>query len=273
MVFYSPMDLVRVLMKYEEELDLEFDGKTYDECIHEVQCICPHLYSDEQLEDMARDNLEAIRENFGFRGLRVWYHSITKNSMLKDLMRDEDGWGGDDMIERKYFKLIPHINNFHISELLFESDYVLNYFRYYKLLDKVFYEEYGSLLQKDTIENRPNELYFLLKAVHLNYYHEDVIKSMLPVIEDYLTVYNCKYYLGLDLTKEENLAELYLHLAEENFDEDAYEGFTIFHSNDGWGNTVFDKWETWEDGDKHCSRLIRPNHTIDGFDRKGNVWL
>lgn len=273
MVFYSPLDLTKILMKYEDELGLEFDGKTYEDCIHEIQDICPDIYTDEELKGMLKHNLAEMCERFGFRGVRVWFHSIRKNCMLKDLVKDEDGWGGDDLLERKYHKLIPYVNNHHIKELLFESEHQLNYFRYYKLLEDVFYDEYGSLMEKGFIDSTSNELYFIMKAVHLNCYHEDVIKAMLPTIIDYLTAYNCKYYLGLDLTEPENLEELYLHLAEENWDEEAYRGFTIFHSNDGWGNTVHDKWEHWEEDGKRCSKLIRPRHTIDDFDRKGSIWL
>ena len=104
MVFYSPMDLISQLMNYEKALGLEFDGKMIDDCIVEVQENCPHIYTNQDLKSMCKENLARIQEEYGFRGLRVWYHSARKNLMLKDLCRDEDGWGGDDMIERKYYR-------------------------------------------------------------------------------------------------------------------------------------------------------------------------
>lgn len=271
MVFYSPMDMIRQLMAYEEALGLEFDGKKIDDCIHEVQENCPHIYTEEELKRMCKENLLAIQKEYGYRGVRVWFHNAKKNLMLKNLMRDEDGWGGDDPIERKYFKLIPHIWKFH-NLLLFDSEYFLNTMLYYRTLEKVYWEMYGSLLQKDTIENRCNELYPLMKSVHMSYYDKEVVKALMPYIEDYLHFYNCQYYLNVDLHDERNLEDLYLHLAEENFDEDAYNGFTIFHSNDGWGNTVFDKWEHTHNPDgSTTSRLINPKTSIENYKPKGTV--
>ncbi len=274
MVFYSPMDLISQLMDYEKALGLEFDGKMIDDCIVEVQENCPHIYTNQELKSMCKENLARIQEEYGFRGLRVWYHSARKNLMLKDLCRDEDGWGGDDMIERKYYRLIPHIWEYHNKNLMFSTDYFLNVMLYYKMLEDVFKETYGSLLEMDIIDHECNELYHMMKTVHLAHYDVDVVKALLPTIQLYLEGYNCKYYLSLDLTGEENLQELYLHLAEENYDEDAYGGFTIFHSNDGWGNTVFDKWETIHNDDGSVSsRLIRPNRSVEDFDKKGSVYL
>lgn len=234
MVFYTPMDMIRQLMAYEEKLGLEFDGKQVEDCIIEVQENCPHIYSNEELKGMCRENLKSIQEKYGFRGVRVWFHNAKKNLLLKDLARDEDGWGGNDLIERKYYKLIPHIWGYHNS-LMFESDYFLNVMLYFKILEDVFKEMYGSLLEKDIIGYNCNELYHIVKTVHLSHYDKDVITALLPTILFYLEGYGCKYYLGLDLTIVENLEELYLHLAEENYDEDAFTGFTIFHSNDGVG--------------------------------------
>lgn len=274
MVFYTPMDLIRQLMAYEEALGLEFDGKLIDDCIVEVQENCPHIYSNQELKVMCKENLEKIQEVYGFRGLRVWYHSARKNLMLKDLCRDEDGWGGNDMIERKYYRLIPHIWEYHNKNLMFSTDYFLNVMLYYQMLEDVFKEMYGSLLEMDMIDHQCNELYHMLKTIHLAHYNIDVVESLLPNITDYLTFYNCKYYLGLDLTNVENLEDLYLHLAEENYDEDAFNGFTIFHSNDGWGNTYFDKWETTHNEDGSVtSKLVNPKHSFDDYKKKGSIYL
>ena len=271
MVFYSPLDFDRELFKYEKPLDMEFDGMKYDDIVAEIGEKCPHIYTQEELHEMCKKNLSEIQEEYGFRGVRVWFHSANKNLLLKSCMKDEDGWGGDDLIERKYYKLIPHIWEFH-NGLLFDTDHFLNVMLYYRMLEKVFYEMYGDLLQMDNIERKPNEIYHIVKAVHLSYYDVDVIKAILPTLKDWLWFYNCQYYLGLDLTEQANMEELYLHLAEENWDEDAYDGFTIFHSNDGWGNTVFDKWEHWtdEDGVRH-SRLNNPKTSILDYDKKGSI--
>ena len=130
---------------------------------------------------------------------------------------------------------------------------------------------YGDLFEVRTSFDEPNPLYFILKTVHLSYYDKEVIDGLHDTITKYLVLYGCNYYLGLDLQDERNLEELYLHLAEESWDDDAYGGFTIFHSNDGWGNTVFDEWETTHNDDGSItSRLIRPNHTIDDYDVKGS---
>ena len=272
MVFYTPMDMIKQLMAYEKALGLEFDGKKVDDCITEVQDNCPHIFSDDELKGMCRNNLLEIQKKYGYRGVRVWFHNAKKNLMLKSLMRDEDGFGGDDPIERKYHKLIPDVWKFHNS-LLFESDYFLNTMLYYRMLEEVYWEMYGSLMEMDYIDHKCNELYHIMKTVHMAYYDVDVVKSLLPTIRNYLIYYNCQYYLSLDLTETVNLEELYLHLAEENFDSDAYEGFTIFHSNDGWGNTIFDKWEhtTNPDGST-TSRLDNPKSTFEDYNPKGTVF-
>ena len=270
-MFYSPLDLDKEIYKYQDQLGLEFHGKTYDDIFREISEECPFIYSDEELRGMCKENLHRIQETYGFRGVRVWFHNAKQNLMLKNLCRDEDGWGGQDMLERKYYKLIPHIWNFH-NERLFKSEHFLNYMRYYRLLEDVFEEEYGDLFEIRLSFDEPNPLYYILKTIHLSYYDKMVIEGLHDTIRKYLSLYGCKYYLSLDLYDEENLEELYLHLAEESWDGDAYEGFTIFHSNDGWGNTVFDKWKTIKNEDgSTTSRLIRPNHTIENYDIKGNV--
>ena len=134
MVFYSPLDLDKEIMKYEDKLGLSFDGKTYEHILKEIEENCPYIYTEEELLRMCKDNLSKIEEKYGFRGVRVWFHNAKQNLMLKSLSCDEDGWGGQDMLERKYYKLIPHIWKYHNS-LLFESDYFLNYMRYYKVLE------------------------------------------------------------------------------------------------------------------------------------------
>ena len=273
MVFYTPLDLDKQIMEYGKWLEIDFGGKTYDEIFRTISEKCPSIYSQEELEEMCRENLSKILEKYGFRGLRVWYHAAKKNLMYKNLLKDEDGWGGDDPIERKYHNLIRHIWEYHNTELMFRGKRFLNVMLYFRKLEEVFREEYGSLLEKDLIEGMCNEVYHLMKTVHLAHYNEDVVKATLPYVKDYLMAYNCKYYLGLDLEDIDNLMDLYLHVAEENYDEDAYQGFTIFHSNDGWGNTVFDNWDSWtdEEGVRH-SRLNNPKTSISDFKKKGSVY-
>ena len=273
MVFYSPLDLDKELMKYQKALGLDFGGKKYDVIFDMISKSCPHIKSDEELYSLAVSNLEKIRLEYGMRGLRVWYHSAKKNLMLKDLCRDEDGWGGDDLIERKYFKLIPNIWEFH-NKLMFKSDYFLNYMRYFRLLEKAYSDEYGNLFERIWVTDEPDDLYHLLKAIHLSYYDECVIKSLLPAIEDHLHYNKCKYYLSLDLTDPEVLGDIYLHLAEESWDSDAFRGFDMFYSNDGWGNVIFDRWDTTHNPDgSTTSKLIRPETNRDSFKNVGNVWL
>lgn len=275
MVFYTPLSFDRELYKYKEPLNMEFDGRKYDDIVTEIGEKCPHIHTQDELHEMCKGNLTKMQEEYGFRGVRVWFHSAKKNLMLKDLMRDEDGWGGDDLLERKYYKLIPHIWKFHntlLKDKGFNEDRFLNVMLYYRMLEEVFYEMYGELLEMDTIERKTNEVYQLVKAVHLSYYDGDVIKAIMPTLKDWLWFYNCQYYIGLDLTVQENMEELYLHVAEENWDEDAYDGFTIFHSNDGWGNSVFNRWDSWtdDDGVRH-SRLNNPKTSILDYDKKGSI--
>lgn len=273
MVFYTPLDLDKELMKYQEKLNLDFHGKKYDEIFRIISENCPHIKSDDELYDIAVHNLLKIREEYGMRGLRVWYHSAKKNLMLKNLCRDEDGWGGDDIIERKYYRLIPDIWEYH-NNLMFQSDYFLNYMRYFKILENAYYDEYGNLFERRWIDDEPDDLYHLMKAIHLTYYNRDVIKSMLPSIKDHLVWNNCNYYLSLDLTDEKVLNDIYLHLAEEVGDSEAFKGFEIFYSNDGWGNVIFDKWEHAKTPNGGImSKLIRPNTSRVDFKKMGNVWL
>ena len=162
MVFYTPLDLDVELMKYVKKLDIEYNGRKYDDIFADISKKCHHIYSDEQFKKMCSENMHSIKEEFGFRGLRVWYHSAKKNLMLKNLMKDEDGFGGDDAIERKYYNLIPMVWDFH-NDLLFKSDYFLNYMRYFSILEDVFFEEYGSLMNVNKVTGEHPEIYFIMK--------------------------------------------------------------------------------------------------------------
>ena len=271
MVFYSPLDLDIELLKYVKKLDIEYNGRKYDDIFADVSAKCPHIYTDDEFRNMCSENMHKIKEEFGFRGLRVWYHSAKKNLMLKNLMKDEDGWGGDDAVERKYFNLIPMVWEFH-NNLLFKSDYFLNYMRYFHILEDVFFDEYGSLMNVNVVSGEHPEIYYIMKTIYLSCFDEKIVKALQDELKYFLRAENAKYYLSQDLEKKENLEELYLHICEENYDGDGFKGREIFHSDDGFGNYYTHSYESWTDdcGARH-SKTVIPEITIKNFNKKGTV--
>lgn len=257
-MYILPIDVFKEIRRYKDALNLDLNGKTYDECINVIRQHCPEILSDEEIKENIKQNLHQIEKKFGYKGLRIWFHSYynhMRNSMC-----------GEDPLERKYRKLLPEIKKY-LSEIIMKTNN-MNYIIYDKFLNEVYYEEYGCLLGKDDILDRDNEIYIIMQAMHYGYWNKEVRKTMIPIIEEYLEMYNMKYYQKLDMYNIDNLSQLWLHVCEENFDDLAYEGDKMFFSDDGYGNAYMNKWENWEDEDgrKH-SRLIIPEASIKGFNQ------
>ena len=277
MVFFCASDLESELIETGKKFGIEtFNGQKCSDIYEQISERCDDIFSDDELRKLAKTNMAKIVEEFGFRGLRVWYHSAKKNLFLKSCMRDEDGWGGDDRIERKYYNLIPTIWEFHNS-MMFETDYFLNIMKYFDVLEDVFFEEYGVLWERIWITDPYPRIFHLMKTIHNSGCDENVVKALQFDLKFELECDGDKYYSSLDLTNSDNLEELYLHLCEECNDEDGFKGFEMFYSNDGWGNSVFNKWEDWDTVDDdgrvtHHSKLIPHNHTIEHYKKRGTVW-
>lgn len=253
MVFYTKLDLDKEIMLYGEKFNLDLDGKTIRECINIIVESCPKLHSDEELIILTKNNLKAIEEEYGFKALRLFYYDTIKQDLLQSFT-------GEDALQRKYFKLLKHLKEFHNTKIK-ELELTLDVYRYYTLLEKVFNEEYGELKYYD------NRLYSLMKSLHICYYDEQVIESLYDFLFSELSMSGDKYYIKKDLHDVDVLKMLYEHVAEENFDNSVVHGVGLFEDYDGYGNDYFlhDYEESWydENGVYHCKMWEKPSSIED----------
>lgn len=258
MVSYTPMDLNRQLILYNDKLNLDLDGKTIKEGIEIVQKECPKLHSTDEIKEYNRRNLKLIKEKFGFKALRIFYHSFIKDDLLKSFT-------GEDMLEMKYDKLIRDIKEYH-NTLIEWIELQLDYYIYCDELESIYKEEYGIINDYD------KRLYGIMKTLYISNYDKKIVNSLIPLLKEYLEFSGDKYYLKQDLTDSEVLDMLYEHISEEAWDKSQYSALdNIFVSYDGYGNEYYnmDYQESWSD-DKgyHCKMWDKPS-TIEDYIRRG----
>ena len=252
------MDLHNQVGLYNNKLNLNLDGKPIKECICIIQNTCPRLHSNDEIKEYAKHNLKLICDKFGFKALRIFYHSFIKQDMLKSFT-------GEDMLEMKYDKLIKDIKKYHNS-LLDWIDLRLDYYVYCKELETVFENEYGIIKDYD------NSVYSIIKTIHLSYYNKEIISALSDLLKKHLIVSGDKYYLEQDLSDPEILDMLYEHISEEAWDESQYTGFnSMFVDFDGYGNeySTHEYEEFCEDENGWDWRSWNPEHTINDYVRRG----
>lgn len=258
MVSYTPMDLHKQVGLYNNKLNLNLDGKSIKECICIIQNTCPRLHSNDEIKEYAKHNLKLICDEFGFKALRIFYHSFIKQDMLKSFT-------GEDMLEMKYDKLIKDIKKYHDS-LLDWIDLQLDYYVYCKELETIFKNEYG------TIKDYNNSVYSIIKTIHLSRYNKEIISALSDLLKKHLIFSGDKYYLEQDLSDPEILDMLYEHITEEAWDESQYTGCNnMFVDFDGYGNEYYihEYEESWEDENGWHCRSWNPEHTIKDYVRRG----
>ena len=224
MVAYTPLDLDNQIMLYDKKLNLNLDGKKISECIDIILDSCPKLHSNKELYNLAVENLKKIESKFGFDGLRVWYHSNSKQLLLQSFT-------GRDELQLKYDKLIDEVKEYH--KTLFDFELQFDYYIYLRKLEEAYSEVYGE------IKDFNNQIYSIIKTIHITGYNKEVINSLHRYLDSSLRFSGDKYYLEKDLYDKDNLHSLYKHMAEVNYDSDVYIGMDIFSEYDGYGGIRF----------------------------------
>lgn len=263
MVKYTQSDYERQIVNFKEKLGLDFEGKTYGECVDIIIEVCPRMNSFIYLKGFALENLKKIERKFGFKALRLFHHDYIKGSLLQSFT-------GPDIVQMKYKKLLEEINEYHNNLVAQELELTLDYFNYMKVLEEVYHEEYGVIF------DYKNRIYSILKTINATYYSPDVIKSLEKYLYDYLRIAGDKYYVNKDLTDKCVLEMLWEHIGEENYDEEVVRGADVFYDYDGYGNEYFipDYMKSWttinDDGTRtHHGKISSPNSTIEDYKKLG----
>lgn len=260
MVFYTASDLDRQIVLYMEKFNLDLNGKKIKDCIEIIRENCPKLHTDEELKELACNNLKAIENEYGYKALRIFIYDVCKQDLLQSFT-------GKDRLQEKYEKLIKELKEYHNNLRDQKLTLTLDVYLYYKLLEEVYNEEYGFLTDWH------NHLYCVMKTINISNYNEEVIKALQHWIKSSLTMAKGTYYLKQDLTDPKVLNMLYEHIAEEFLDEEVVmDSMDIFKDYDGYGNEYWthDYSESWTDEDgTHHYRSWEPEHTINDYIRVG----
>lgn len=258
MVFYTPLDLDRQIMLYSDKFNLDLDGMKIGRCIEIIRENGSKLHNEEQLKELAYNNLKAIEYEYGFKALRLYIYDTCKQNLLQSFT-------GKDRLQEKYEKLLKEVKKFHNNHRDQELTLTLDVYLYYNLLEEVYDEEYGFL------KDWNNQLYSIMKTINLTNYDENVVKSLTPYLESTLQFANGKYYLRQDLKNREVLKMLFEHIAEENMDELLVKGYNICTEYDGYGNEywIHNYSESWHDDNGHHYRSWEPEHTIEDYIKVG----
>lgn len=218
----SQGDLERAIYDLEKHFKVDYDGKTNRECIEELRKLCPQLHSEKELRTFAENLIKAIEDRFGYKGLRVWYRVAMKYAFF-----------GHEMLSMKYYKLLDDIKEF-VNEYRINQGLTLKLDVFITTLYiQDYYKKKYGVLNEDYLD----DLYSILRTIHLMGYDEDLIESLQDVLELCLIRARERYYLNKDLKKVEIIKELYEYVGEEFGDDDNYQGMKLFYDFDGYGGT------------------------------------
>lgn len=216
-------DVESAIYDFEKHFNVKYDGLTNRECIENLRSLCPKLHSEDELKEFADNLLTAILEEFGFKGLRIWYLVYIRYSICIY----------EGMYE-KYYKLCKDIYTF-VDE--YRQDYgltlKLDVFLAVVEIRELYKKRFGEL------EDRPMRLYSLVQTIHLSNYNPKVISELTYLVEQELWVAGDRYYCKQDLTSKNVLQELYVYLGELMNDDDVYKGHRVFYNYDGYGGVIF----------------------------------
>lgn len=227
MVNYTVLEFETEVIREAERLNLDNTfkkGMSFNDCASVILLIDNNTMSREQLNHLATKNLIKIKNQFSFKGLRIWIYSITHDSIL-DI---------NDDLKHKYDNLIDDIISFHNDLINGVFNTTLEYYIYQSEIKKAYNNEFGLINDYD------NSLYAMLKTIHDTFYDETVIESLIDFIDDMLYVCGDKYYRTKDLTDITVLKALYEHIGEEAHDKDLIRVNQLFMRDDGYGNSFYE---------------------------------
>lgn len=256
MVFYSALDLDKQIILYSDYFGLDLNGKKIGECIDIIRENCPKLHSDDELKELAKDNLKSIEREYGFKAVRLFMYDTMKQSLLQL-------YTGKNKLQIKYEKLLKDIRKYHENKL--DLKLTLDIYNYYRILEDVFDEEYGVMNYYN------NRLYSIVKTLDIAYYNKDVVNVLYDILYSELKMSGDKYYIKQDLKCPEVLKMLYEHIAEEHFDENVVMDYNILTEYDGYGNEYYisDYQESWVDENGYHCRFFEKESTIDDYNKVG----
>lgn len=207
------------------------DGVKYGVIYGRLLQKCPKLHTDEEHKQLSKKFVKDFVTEFSHRELRVWFEIHAPMTF------------GDEGLERKYFNLIK-IHNAFVHKWLREHELILT-IDVYLFGNQVrdAYKEMGVNFSNDLYEFETEytvQLWGLIKTIRDNGYKKELVIALQDSIKILLETSGGFYFNTLDLTKEENLRELYYTLSEALHIGEAYQGHDIFYDYDGYGHVIFE---------------------------------
>ena len=207
------------------------DGEKYGVIYNRLLQKCPKLHTDEEHKQLSKKFVEDFVAEFSHRELRIWFETHAPMTF------------SDEGLERKYFNLIK-IHNAFVNKWIKEHELILT-IDVYLFGNQVrdAYREMGVSFSNNLLDYETEytlQLWGLIATIRNNGYKKELVIALQDSIEMLLEISGGFYFNTLDLTKEENLRELYYTLSEALHIGDAYKGHDMFHDYDGYGHTIFE---------------------------------
>lgn len=215
-------DVENAIWDLEEYFGVNYNGLTNRECIENLRGLCPKLHSEDELKTFSDNLLSEIFDEFGFKGLRIWYAVSLKYGfcVYEDLYM-------------KYDKLVEDISRF-VESYRKDNGIVLKLDVFLSVIYlKETYKRRFGVFNEELVR-----LHSILQTIHLSDYNPIIISEVGHLLEMELAIQGDKYYYKQDLSDRSVLEELYIHVGEEFGDADVYTGLSMFYDYDGYGGLV-----------------------------------
>ena len=82
MLEFTSLEIMKQIGLWRDKFDLDLNGLTYDECFEVIRENCPLIISDSDMRAICKENLNKIENEFGYRGLRVWFNAVKNPSIV-----------------------------------------------------------------------------------------------------------------------------------------------------------------------------------------------
>ena len=231
-IFATIGEIERSIIELAEYLNVEFKNREKFGVIYErLLQKCPKLHTDEEHKQLSEQFVNDFIAEFSHRELRIWFEVYAPMTF------------GDETLQQKYYKLLD-IHNAFVSKwmkahnLLLRADAFLFGNRVRDAYRKVGIGFANSIHDSGTPYT--TQLWGIIKTIRDSGYQKEVIMPLQHSIKVLLEISGGSYYNTLDLTKKENLKELYYVLCEVLHTKDGFQGSEMFHSYDGYGGVIFD---------------------------------
>ena len=189
---------------------------------------CPKLHTDEEHKQLSKQFINDFIKEFSHRELRIWFEVHAPMTF------------GDQELADKYYNLLK-IHNAFVYKWLEDNNLILKVDVYlFGNRVKDAYKESGIDFDVDGFACEYTvQLWGLVKTIRDSGYKKTLIDSLQNPIKTLLEITGGHYYNTIDLTNKENLKELYYCLCEVICSSDGFQGKELFHSYNGYGDTIF----------------------------------